>query len=151
MWGRLSSLILLVFFAAGCASGGARAVSGGSPVEVRANELYAVLLEKNARHFRVRDDLKPFFANDEEMSAFLVRLARDLDDRGIRNARLEERSVEVVEADPAYGFAETRTVIAGDWILWLNRAVTRLDKWKLVDGQWYVNPPPLKNLDFASE
>lgn len=151
MWGRLSSLILLVFFAAACAAGEARGTSGGSAVEQRARELYAVLLEKNARHFRVRDDLKPFFANDEEMSAFLVRLARDLDDRGIRSARVEERSVELVEADAAYGFAETRTVIAGDWVLWFNRSVSRSDKWKFVDGRWYVNPPPLKNLEFESE
>lgn len=147
---RLSSLILLAFLAFPGAPLHA-ATSPKAAVAERAERLYGLLLEKNARHFRIRDDLKPFFANDEELSAFLVRLARDLDDKGIRSSKLEERHVEVVETDTEYGVAETRTEIEGDWILWFNRSLTRVDKWKLVDGQWYVNPPPLKNLDYDSE
>lgn len=117
-------------------------------VRARAETLYGLLLEKNARHFRIRDDLRPFFATDEDLSAFLVRLAKDLDEAGIQGARLEERRVAVKDADLAYGFAETDTHLEGDWILWFNRSINRLDRWKLVDGQWYVNPAPLKNLDF---
>ncbi len=117
-------------------------------VKARADAMYEVMLNKNARHYRLRADLAPFFLNEEELSVFLVRLAKDLDSKGIYSNRLEERSVKVLEADPSYGFAETKTELEGDWLLWFNRSLERTDRWKLINGEWYVNPPPLKNLDF---
>lgn len=117
-------------------------------VKKRAEAMYEVMLNKNARHYRLREDLAPFFLNEDELSVFLVRLAKDLDSKGIYSNRLEEREVEVLEADPSYGFAETKTELEGDWLLWFNRSLERTDRWKLINGVWYVNPPPLKNLDF---
>lgn len=124
------------------------AVTPADAVRDRAEQLYGLLLEKNARHFRIREDLRPFFVSEEELSAFLVRLAKDLDGSSIQSSRLEAREVKVKDADLAYGFAETEAHIEGDWVLWFNRSINRIDKWKLVEGQWYVNPDPLKNLEF---
>src|SRR5512133_1598143 len=112
----------------------AAAAAPAADVKARAEALYGLLLEKNARHFRIRDDLRPFFASEEDLSAFLVRLAKDLDDASIQGAKLEERAVVVKDADLAYGFAETRSHIAGDWVLWFNRSIERVDQWKLVEG-----------------
>lgn len=117
-------------------------------VKARAEAMYEVMLNKNARHYRLREDLAPYFLNEEELSVFLVRLAKDLDSKGIYSNRLEERVVKVLEVDSSYGFAETKTELEGDWLLWFNRSLERTDRWKLINGQWYVNPPPLKNLDF---
>jgi hypothetical protein len=117
-------------------------------VQARAEAMYGVMLNKNARHYRLREELAPYFLNEEELSVFLVRLAKDLDSKGIYTNRLESRSVKVLEADPSYGFAETKTELEGNWLLWFNRSLERTDRWKLINGQWYVNPPPLKNLEF---
>ena len=124
------------------------AASPADDVKKRADAMYEVMLNKNARHYRLREDLAPFFLNEDELSVFLVRLAKDLDSKGIYSNRLEEREVKVLEADPSYGFAETKTELEGDWLLWFNRTLERTDRWKLINGAWYVNPPPLKNLDF---
>lgn len=115
-------------------------------VKARAKELYGVLLNKNARHYRLREDLAPFFANEEEMNAFLVRLAKDLDDKGIVTNKLESVDVEVLEAE-SHGFAETLSEVEGEWILCFSRTLERRDQWKLVDDRWLVNPPPLKDLE----
>jgi hypothetical protein len=145
-------LITLGFFlSTGVLHAAETETAAGRAVETRATELYSVLLDKNARHFRVRDDLAPFFSSEEELNAFLVRLAKALDDKGIFTNRLESAKVEVLDADPSYGFAETRAHLEGDWILWFNRSIERTDRWKLIDGQWFVNPPPLANLELEDE
>lgn len=114
----------------------------------RAQALYGRMQGKNVRHYNLRSDLKPFFTSEEELNTFLVRLAKDFDAAGVYTNRLEGNQVEMVEADPSYGFGQTRAVLEADWFLWFNRRIKRVDRWKYIDGQWYVNPPPLKNLDF---
>jgi hypothetical protein len=121
------------------------------PVEqvgARARAMYALLEDKNVRHFRVRDDLAPFFVNRQELSTYLILLARDFKNAGVANNNLREAKVTVREVAPDYGYAEVETRLKADWFLFFTRSFERADRWKLVEGEWYVNPPPLRDLDY---
>ncbi len=144
---RLSLLLCLLFFAAPLS---VQAAPEDDVLE-RADAMYAALREKNVRHIEIRRIIRPYFLSDEEMSSFLIRLTRLISNKGITNNKIEEHSIEILDADTAYGFAETRASLEGDWLLWFNRGFEKIDRWKLVDDVWYVNPPPLENLEFEDE
>lgn len=114
----------------------------------RATELYGHLVGKNIRHHRIRDDIEPYFETHEVRSNFLIRLAREVSEAGFSNSRPKEVSVRLIEVDTFYGTAETEAELKGRWFLWFNRSFTRVDTWTLVNDQWYLDAPPLRNLDF---
>ncbi len=147
----LTILVSLVLTAALTATGAMAAPeTEGSPAELaaRTQSLYEVLLRKNVRHYRVREDLAPFFRNQEDLSNFIIRLARELKDEGVGGNPIEAFEVGNIEVVEATGYGETETKLTVDWLLFFNRSLERHDRWQLVDGRWYVDPPPLKNLDY---
>ncbi len=142
---RIIGLMLAVWLVVPAAFAGA---DEAEDVRNRADELYSRLIGKNVRHYRVRDDLQPFFSDPEALSNWLIRLARDFESASIRDYQPEEHEVEVVDVDATYGVAEVKVRLKGDWFLWFNRSFERTDQWKLIDERWIVDVPPLRNLDF---
>ena len=141
---------LLVMGAAGLAAAETAVTDTAHEERVveRAEALYGQLLDKNIRHHRVREDIEPYFETHDARSNFLIRLAREVNDAGFADSRPRDVTIRLLEADPFYGTAETEARIEGSWFLWFTRSFTRVDTWTLVNGEWYLDAPPLRNLDF---
>lgn len=132
----LKILILLAVFATGTIT----LAEKGDSLPMRADKLCDIIKNHDISHYSIQENLRQFFKNDDELSAFIVKIYYIMKTSGFRNSVVIDCKVKEIKREGEKR-AEIEYRIAGEWFLFIRKSADIIDIWENDGGDWYLFPP----------